>query len=1168
MNQKFVRKPIVWMLVVLLLLTGSMLYPVPIVQAAEDGDYEYFLTDGGTAVRISSYTGDDEEVDIPAQLIGLDVVEISTGAFREKQLTAVTIPNTVERIGYEAFAGNLLTEIIIPNSVMEIGRYAFQENQLTSVEIPNGVTSINEGAFRNNQLTAVTIPNTVTEIGPVAFQGNQLTTLELPDSLTTIREKAFQDNQLTSLVIPNSVTEIEWAAFFNNRLTALEISNSLTTINSNTFANNQLTTVNIPNSVTTIREDAFQGNQLSSLIIPNSVTAISTGAFSNNKLTEVSIPDSLTTISGRLFSDNQLTTVSIPNSVTEIAGSAFKNNLLTAVSIPDSVTEIGGDAFANNQIQQLEISNTVTKIGSGAFEANQLTELIIPSSVREIEQMAFGQNQISELTIEEGLETIGPSVFAENRLTKLTIPGSVKSIGPGAFSKNELTKLTIKEGVETIDLYAFAQNKLTDLVLPASVTSIGMSAFGANEIRHMLVLNPNATMGDHLFDIVLGGAVIFENLLEVTLYGEDPSTTKTYAADNGHPFQVISAKLKNLEVNIPGLHFDPNERNFSLVTNAPHVVVTFVPVVPFSEVKFNHMTVEESSVRIDLVEGTQTITVDVKAPDDTTENYTIEFKVDFAPPSINLTANPTRPTNGDVTITADVNDTGSGIDSQKWANGVRTAAFFAGGGTGFVDKFTVSANGTYTVYAQDKAGNEAVETITITNIGIPTTSSPSRPNPAGQDEPRNAPEPKSIVLIDKGIIVIKVAPKDIKEVKQTDGRVIDVVDLPKEIIDQLPKLLDQADRPFVRVEIYERNPEVRLQLPAGPLSDWMSEYPDIAFEARLKGSSFQLEVNILDLEQLAAKLGVGVNDLHVNIIIKTLAGSELDALIQAANTQGMKLLSDAIEYRLIVSGGGQTLEVSDFGGTYMMKSILLEEGAAKRNFTAVLYNPLAQTFTFVPAVTANLRDGRAESVMRVPHNSIYAVMETDPVKFADMTAHWAKPEVEHMASKRIISGVSKTIYAPDRPITRAEFTALLVRALGIRTEAATAGNMFEDVPASAWYASVIEAGARSELIVGVSGTHFAPENQITREQIAVMLANAHMLVTGGAEKTSQPTDVLLNFDDAMQISSWARDAVAEAVAAGIIQGVDEDWLAPTETATRAQAAVMLERLMRKIGFLE
>lgn len=208
--------------------------------------------------------------------------------------------------------------------------------------------------------------------------------------------------------------------------------------------------------------------------------------------------------------------------------------------------------------------------------------------------------------------------------------------------------------------------------------------------------------------------------------------------------------------------------------------------------------------------------------------------------------------------------------------------------------------------------------------------------------------------------------------------------------------------------------------------------------------------------------------------------------------------------------------------------------------------------------------------MRMPHNSIYAVMEAEPIRFTDMAAHWAAREVEYMASKRIVSGVSKTAYAPDRAITRAEITALLVRALGLRVQPVASGDVFADVTASAWYASVVEAGVQAGLVRGMSESSFAPEEAVTREQMAVMLANSRAIATGEGEtaRSGSAASVLRRFVDAAEVSPWAVDAMATAVAAGLIQGMGADRLAPSDMATRAQAAVMLERLLREIGFVE
>jgi hypothetical protein len=123
------------------------------------------------------------ELVIPDRCFGERVTSIvsgSGGAFRDYNLTSVTIPNTVIYIGPQAFMSNKLTGLSIPNSVIAIGDYAFRDNKLTSVTIPNGVTKIGSEAFSGNQLTSVTIPDSVTDIGSDAFSGNKLTSVIVP----------------------------------------------------------------------------------------------------------------------------------------------------------------------------------------------------------------------------------------------------------------------------------------------------------------------------------------------------------------------------------------------------------------------------------------------------------------------------------------------------------------------------------------------------------------------------------------------------------------------------------------------------------------------------------------------------------------------------------------------------------------------------------------------------------------------------------------------------------------------------------------------------------------------------------------------------------------------------------------------------------------------------
>jgi len=204
----------------------------------KDGDYEFIETKYG--VVIINYTGNEiNRLQIPRQLGGAVVKGINGkgtgynygGAFQNKNIRRMQLPDSLLFIGKDVFYDNQLTSVTIPDSVISIGNNAFWRNQLTSVTIPDSVTSIGNEAFINNELTSVTIGNSVTFIGERAFCDNKLTSVIIGNSVTTIGNGAFMRNQLTSVTIPDSVTYISGSAFNSNELTSVTFQGTITADN-------------------------------------------------------------------------------------------------------------------------------------------------------------------------------------------------------------------------------------------------------------------------------------------------------------------------------------------------------------------------------------------------------------------------------------------------------------------------------------------------------------------------------------------------------------------------------------------------------------------------------------------------------------------------------------------------------------------------------------------------------------------------------------------------------------------------------------------------------------------------------------------------------------------------------------------------------------------------
>lgn len=175
--------------------------------------------------------------------------------------------------------------------------------------------------------------------------------------------------------------------------------------------------------------------------------------------------------------------------------------------------------------------------------------------------------------------------------------------------------------------------------------------------------------------------------------------------------------------------------------------------------------------------------------------------------------------------------------------------------------------------------------------------------------------------------------------------------------------------------------------------------------------------------------------------------------------------------------------------------------------------------------------------------------------FNDIAAvAWASESIEALYELKIISGTGEGMFSPQRPVKREEFVRMISLALGL-DESAT-DNKFTDAEPGAWYTSCINAAADAGIINGIGENVFGIGMNISRQDMAVIAQRCleYAQIVPVIDKSAE-------FADEENISDYARSAVASLTSAGILSGFEDNTFRPQESVSRAQAAVVVHRLI-------
>ncbi len=356
------------------------------------------------------------------------------------------------------------------------------------------------------------------------------------------------------------------------------------------------------------------------------------------------------------------------------------------------------------------------------------------------------------------------------------------------------------------------------------------------------------------------------------------------------------------------------------------------------------------------------------------------------------------------------------------------------------------------------------------------------------------------------------------------------------------------------------NPNVAAGTLTGAMVKSM-ENKDATLVVQTDSGTYTLPASEINIDAVSQQLGTSVtlSDIRVTVSISEPPASMTQVIENAAQDGGFTIMVPAVDYTISCTHGSQTVNVSSFNA-YVERTIAIPDGVDPAKITTGIVVDSDGTVHHVPT-RITLIGGKYFAVINSLTNSTYSVV-WNPVEFSDVTNHWAKAAINDMGSRMVVTGVGNNNYDPDRNMTRAEFAAIIIRALGL--EPGTGESGFGDVAAADWYGGYIKTAASYGIIKGYDNGSFGPNDTITREQAMAMIARA-MKITGlKVTLTDNEISTLIGtYMDGASASDYAKDGIAACLKTGITSGTSATTISPKADITRAEVAVMVQRLLQK-----
>lgn len=378
---------------------------------------------------------------------------------------------------------------------------------------------------------------------------------------------------------------------------------------------------------------------------------------------------------------------------------------------------------------------------------------------------------------------------------------------------------------------------------------------------------------------------------------------------------------------------------------------------------------------------------------------------------------------------------------------------------------------------------------------------------------------------------------------------------------KLNKVLATVDQGYVvTVPVSNHSDVVIGELNARMVKNMESK--NAVLEVKTERAGYTLPAMQINVDAISSQIGSGValEDIKVRVEIANVPDNQLTVTPDPSGN--IRIVAPAVDFKITAVYGGKEVTVDRFNA-YVERTIAIPDGVDPNKITTGIVVKADGSIAHVPTKVTQI-DGVYYATINSLTNSVYSVIYNNKT-FEDIAGHWAQNSIENLASRLVVNGADDQRYLPDNEITRAEFAAIVVRALGLQKADQT--GQFSDVNPQDWFYEAVSVGSSYGLVQGYTDGKFEPRQNITRQEAMAILTRAMALAGMDTTISSEEQERLLaDFADSNQFGDWAKPAAALNIRLGIVIG-NQGKVLPQQLITKAETAAIVERLLQAANLI-